>query len=145
MFSKAGVNNNSEGRWRGVFEEKPAFEWKMPVSEQVVEVKRHYRGGVLWWELLIELVFNGALFFLTVFIAERMDPWFSLVWIVLTLPVLLFAGHKVGFQLFKRRPSRDVATFEGAEVPSELIERYTKARDEFDAVIAELNALPSTR
>ncbi len=87
---------------------------------------------------------GAAIGFLAVLHTWGQNQRFALVWLLLSLPLLFFAGHKLAFQLFKRRPSRDVTTFQGAEVPPELIDRYTKARDQFGAVITELDALPLT-
>ncbi len=135
-------------RWTDVFarlkRESPSYCCKWPLTQNVFTVTTHYSGGLLWWEESAEFTGNIALFVVTSVVALFVDPIFCVVWTLAGgIGVALFFD-KLRFIFFKRRPARDVTSYEGAIVPQALIDRHNRAFEEYTSVVRELDALPLT-
>jgi hypothetical protein len=115
------------------------------MSLSTMKIERHNPGGLLWWEDLLELGINLAILFGTIYVSLRIDPVFGVLWTLLCVliagPVAAFAGLKLRFKFFERRPSSVTVRYEPANIPTELIDRYEKAKTDLLQANIELEQI----
>lgn len=108
-----------------------------------MRVTRYDDGGITRRQQAIELLVNGAIFFTSIVIATWISAEFGLIWFMVLAVCLPFVVRNLRFKLFPRVPPSQTVSYEGANIPPELLTRYERAEAEFQAVMDELQRLPT--
>jgi hypothetical protein len=119
-----------------------SFETRLPMSSHAMELKKHYLGGLWWWQSLIEVALNALIILATIWMACRIGPeGFPVLWILVFGLAFTIAPRLVTFRFFTRRPPSLTITCEPACIPPELLHRYQQVKGEFEQVMEEIDRL----